>query len=315
MVSKDSIRLLKTVAEARDFRLQCTLERKSVGFVPTMGALHAGHCSLVTKSLEENDITIVSIFVNPSQFSPNEDLDAYPRTLDSDLSLLEKLSHGDRVVNAVFLPSVHEMYPNGITLDPKTQKGAFVSVLGVSEQLEGACRPQFFKGVATVVTKLFNVIVPTRAYFGAKDIQQTVVIRRMVQDLLLPIEIKVMPTIREDSGLLLSSRNLYLATDIKQQSAIIYEALHLGELLFQNGITNSSSEILQKVHDILKPFTSGEKNSFNVEYIKINHPKTLVELETIDDHEGAIMSTAIRVPKADGGEARLIDNVILTKQI
>ncbi|ODV95564.1 hypothetical protein PACTADRAFT_50265 [Pachysolen tannophilus NRRL Y-2460] len=313
------IKVFRSVKDVREYRLQCTLRGESVGFVPTMGALHEGHCSLIKESLNNNDVTIVSIFVNPSQFSPTEDLDAYPRTLDCDLELLSVLKNdrdeeenSSRKVNAVFVPTVSEMYPSGISLDVNEQKGAFVSVLGVSGQLEGRMRPQFFRGVATVVTKLFNVITPTKAYFGQKDIQQTVVVKNLVKDLLLPIEIVVLPTIREKSGLALSSRNSYLSENARDDAAIIYKALHLAELeYYNNNEVTDSLELLKIIDNVLKDYTDGTKGNYDIDYVSINHPKTLDTLDKITPGVGAIISTAIKVPNGHGDFTRLIDNVVL----
>ncbi|KAG7835239.1 hypothetical protein KL943_002554 [Ogataea angusta] len=215
-----NIRIFKHVADLRKFRKDCWIKDLSVGFVPTMGYLHEGHLSLVRQSLEQNDVTLVSIFVNPSQFAPHEDLDAYPRNIDRDLQLLESVVSEDKArrVAGVFTPSVREMYPSGIPLETSQQKGAFVSVSGVSEQLEGRARPQFFRGVATVVTKLFNIVEPTNAYFGQKDIQQSIVIKRMVSDLLFNVQIHVVDTVRDKTGLALSSRNFYLSDEVRKQA-------------------------------------------------------------------------------------------------
>lgn len=278
-----------------------------MGFVPTMGALHEGHCLLVSQSLQENDKTIVSIFVNPSQFAPHEDLEDYPRTLDSDLEILCK-KFVQKKVDAVFVPKVSEMYPAGITQDVSKQKGAFVNVLGCSEQLEGETRPHFFRGVATVVTKLLNIVGPTRVYFGQKDAQQCVVIRSLVRDLLIDTEVRVLPTVREKSMLALSSRNAYLSEDVRQESSLIYQSLRKGELFYLNHRQNgkvSTKEILEQVKSTLV------RPDFEIDYVSVNHPDNLDELEYVEPGVGAILSTAVRVPKRQDGQARLIDNIIL----
>ncbi|CDK28198.1 unnamed protein product [Kuraishia capsulata CBS 1993] len=282
-----------------------------------MGALHAGHCSLVQKSLERDDATIVSIFVNPSQFAPTEDFDVYPRTFDSDLEILDSLesrseqAHDWKKVAAVFAPKVSEMYPNGIPLDVSKQVGAFVSVQGLGDKLEGATRPQFFRGVATVVTKLLNVCSPTSAYFGQKDIQQTVVVKRLVQDLLINTEIVVVPTVREQSGLALSSRNSYLANDVKNDSAVISQSLQKAEIAYYEQKTRDASEIRQIVLDKLLPYTNGDLAAYRLDYISVNHPQTLEQLNEVVPGVGAVLSIAIYVPNAGGSETRLIDNVVL----
>lgn len=306
MTLSSTIKILRTAQQVRQWRRQCLLNGKSVGLVPTMGALHAGHCSLVSQSLKDNHHTIVSIFVNPSQFAPHEDLESYPRTLDSDLSVLDGFK--DKKVDAVFLPKVSEMYPSGIPLDVGNQKGAFVTVQGCSEQLEGALRPAFFRGVATIVTKLLNIVTPERIYFGQKDAQQCVVIKNMVKDLLIDTDVSVLPTLREPNGLALSSRNAYLSEPIRDQSSIIYKALSQGKSFYETSEPGvKASDILHQIDSVL----SLSSNNFKVEYIAISHPETLEDLEIVDPTTGAIVSIAVRVPKENGGEARLIDNVLL----
>ncbi|CAI5755536.1 unnamed protein product [Candida verbasci] len=288
----NSIKILRSVQQVRQWRLQC---KSSVGFIPTMGALHAGHCSLIKQSIKENDFTVVSIFVNPSQFGPNEDLDNYPRTLEKDLEILQ---NGYKV-DAVFVPKVSEIYPSGIVLDVNQQRGTFVSVHGCSEQLEGVTRPQFFRGVATVVTKLLNVVQPSRIYFGQKDAQQCVVIKNLVKDLLINTEVRIMPTLRESNGLAMSSRNEYLSKEIRMESSQIYKALKIGEEKYRQ--SNDSKEIIDTIRQNLK-------DPIEIEYIAISHPDTLEDLEIAIP--GAIVSIAVKVPKEDG-KARLIDNIIL----
>lgn len=306
MTVSKSIKIFRTAQQLRQWRLQCIRNNKTIGFVPTMGALHDGHCSLVSQSLSENDGTVVSIFVNPSQFAPHEDLDAYPRTLDGDLKLLSSRFSN---VDAVFIPKLSEMFPSGITLDVKEQKGAFVSVLGCSEQLEGVTRPQFFRGVATVVTKLLNAVGPDRVYFGQKDAQQCVVVKNLVKDLLINTEVRVMPTLREQNGLAMSSRNAYLSPQTREESSIIYRALSAGEKYYKNQSLDSvsSSEIKNIINQVLS-----QNDKFKIEYLAISHPETLQDLQLVERGVGAIISTALKVPKENGdGDARLIDNIIL----
>ncbi|KAL7665119.1 Pantoate--beta-alanine ligase [[Candida] zeylanoides] len=298
--------ILRTVQQVRQWRLQRLLARESVGFVPTMGALHAGHCSLIAQSLADNDHTVVSIFVNPSQFAPHEDLDAYPRTLDSDVATLSGLGPGGgggaARVSAIFVPRVSEMYPSGIPLDPKRQRGAFVTVHGSSEQLEGGSRPQFFRGVATVVTKLLNVVTPDRVYFGQKDAQQCVVVRNLVKDLLIDTSVEVLPTLREPNGLAMSSRNAYLAPATRARSGAIYAALEAGERAYRSGVRDSAA-IVATIRAALE--------GFDVEYLCISHPDTLEDVAEVRPGEGAIVSTAVRMPNAAGSQTRLIDNIVL----
>lgn len=259
--------------------------------------------------MAENDLTVVSIFVNPSQFAPHEDLDAYPRTIDTDLAALKTI-HSPREI-AVFVPTVSEMYPSGISLDTKKQRGAFVEVKGLSEQLEGSVRPQFFRGVATVVTKLLNIATPDRAYFGQKDIQQLSVVKRLVRELFINTNIVMVPTVREPSKLAMSSRNAYLTPDSRDKSAILYKALSAGESAFKNG-QRSRSVILETINKELEPFQ--KKNSdfhIDVEYISIADKVNLKEIDEVDPQEGAILSSAIRVPNVSGSQTRIIDNIIL----
>ncbi|KAI3406437.1 pan6 [Candida oxycetoniae] len=310
MTISSKILILRTVSQVRQWRAKLFSDNQSVGFVPTMGALHAGHCSLVRKSLEENDKTIVSIFVNPSQFAPHEDLDNYPRTLDRDLEILES-EFSDKQVDAVFVPKVSEMYPNGISLDIDKQKGAFVNVHGLSEQLEGITRPQFFRGVSTVVTKLLNIVQPTRVYFGQKDAQQCVVINNLVRDLMIPTKVRVVQTVRESNGLAMSSRNEYLSKEMKDRCSIIYKALKEGASLYnenrEKGGKVNSSIIIDRIKDIVS-----QNDEFEIEYVAASHPESLEDVELIEPGVGAIVSCAIKVPKESSTEkARLIDNIIL----
>lgn len=295
----------------RQWRRQCILKNQSVGFVPTMGALHMGHCHLVKASLAENDKTVVSIFVNPSQFAPHEDLDAYPRTIDRDLHLLEKMFTG-KSVDVVYVPETREMYPSGIVLEVDEQKGAFVNVHGCSEGLEGAHRPAFFRGVATVVTKLLNVVLPERVYFGQKDAQQCVVVKNLVKDLLIDSEVRVLETHRESNGLAMLSRNEYLSPKVKDQASIIYKGLCSGQELFKSsleaGARNvSAAEIINKVREVYSTMPS----LWEVEYIAVSHPESLEDLKLVNAAVGGIISTAVKVPRGDDGFARLIDNVQL----
>ncbi|ODV83835.1 hypothetical protein CANARDRAFT_9124 [[Candida] arabinofermentans NRRL YB-2248] len=333
------IQVLTTVAELRAFRAECYSRNLTVGFVPTMGSLHQGHLTLVSSSLNENDITIVSIFVNPSQFAPSEDLDSYPRNLTGDLSLLDSV-HGSQInskgqtnttsstqnikkVNCVFAPTVTEMYPSGIPLELDQQKGAFVSVLGPSEPLEGQSRPQFFRGVATVVNKLFNVTHPTRAYFGQKDIQQSIVIKRMVKDLLMGLEVRVIPTVRESTGLALSSRNAYLGEAEKVQAVVIYDSLTLVEKIYNEKCNSSTNTIT--IGELKSMVTSKiqEKNKdYMIDYVDFNDAETLDYLDgskVVDPSRGAILSLAVKVPNDNNdlskGFTRLIDNLVLPSTV
>ena len=310
MTRETEVHIIRSVKELRSWRRDQMLKSKTVGLVPTMGALHQGHLNLVGNSVRENDNTVVSIFVNPSQFAPHEDLDSYPRTLDTDVQALSSVASQNPII--VFLPTVSEMYPSGIPLDISKQVGAFVEVKGLSEQLEGAVRPQFFRGVATIVTKLINAVGPEKSYFGQKDIQQVTVVKRMVQDLLIPTEIVMIQTVREESNLAMSSRNTYLSSQGRTDSSILYSALAAGEQLYKSGVTNRS-ELLQAMHNVLKPYTQGTKDGFylEVDYISIADKVNLRELDQVTPGEGAVVSAAIKVPNKHNTQTRIIDNVLL----
>ena len=213
--------ILATIAEMRAHRVSLP-HGQTVGFVPTMGYLHAGHISLVEMARKENDITVVSIFVNPTQFGPNEDLSRYPRDLDRDLGMLQAAG-----VDWVFTPAGEEIYPSGYS--------TYVDVRGVTEPLEGAARPGHFQGVATVVAKLFNLVQPSRAYFGQKDAQQVAVIRQMVRDLNFPLDLVVGETLREKDGLAMSSRNVYLNPEERQAALVLYRSLNAVKALWDGG--------------------------------------------------------------------------------
>ncbi|HEX2032425.1 MAG TPA: pantoate--beta-alanine ligase, partial [Actinomycetota bacterium] len=217
---------MEVIAERATFREACSVERaagRTIGFVPTMGALHAGHTSLLDAASSDRDVVVASIFVNPLQFGPAEDLASYPRDLDRDLAVAER--HG---VGLVFAPPAEEMYPGGapeVTVDPGP----------LGERLEGAARPGHFRGVCTVVAKLFSLVGPCRAYFGQKDAQQVAVIRRMARDLDLPVEVVGRPTVRDQDGLALSSRNAHLSPEERRAATSLYEALARAAWLVEGG--------------------------------------------------------------------------------
>lgn len=256
------------------------------GFVPTMGYLHEGHLSLVKRARAENDHVAVSIFVNPTQFGPNEDLAAYPRDLQRDLSLLEPLG-----VDLVFNPTPEVMYP------PNYQ--TYVTVEEVTRYLEGASRPGHFRGVATVVAKLFNIVGAERAYFGQKDAQQTIVIRRMVDDLNLPIQIVVCPTIREADGLAMSSRNTYLDADHRRAAPVLYRALCAAKDAFDQGERGGD-----RLRAIMRGVIEAEPLA-KLDYVSAADVATLQEAAQIDEAHGLLLSMAVRV-----GKPRLIDNFL-----
>jgi pantoate--beta-alanine ligase len=272
----------KTIPELRTLRQQLS---GSVGFVPTMGYLHQGHMALVKQARIENSAVIVSIYVNPSQFGPREDFASYPRDLDQDLELLRR--EGAYIV---FVPSDAEMYP--------PEFSSWIDVEKVTERLEGAYRPGHFRGVATVVAKLFNIVQPSRAYFGQKDAQQVVVIKRMVTDLNMGLEIVVVPTVRESDGLAMSSRNVYLSSEERQAATVLFKALTLAWQLRQSG-ENDAGEIRRQMTSLIEkePLT-------RIDYVSIADAETLEELNLID--RPALTSLAVRI-----GSTRLIDNMPL----
>jgi pantoate--beta-alanine ligase len=308
-----TIPIVTTVKELRSFRSEFALKNETVGFVPTMGYLHEGHLSLINESLISNDHTIVSIFVNPSQFAPNEDLDTYPRDLDHDIQVITKFlsknfPNGNKKVDAIFKPEVSEMYPSGFNMDIKKQRGAFVEVLGVSEVLEGKTRPTFFRGVSTVVTKLLNAVNPTTAYFGQKDVQQTVVVKNLVRDLLMNVNIEIVPTVRNDNGLALSSRNKYLSDEILNQVTCLYKSM---ELAFNQYKQNNIINVNELTKLIVEKITS-TNSKFQIDYISFNDPLSLDYLNEINISKGCILSLAVYVPNDVNSNytTRLIDNMI-----
>jgi len=256
-----------------------------VGFVPTMGYLHEGHLALVKQARAENSAVIVSIYVNPAQFGPREDFAAYPRDLNRDLKLLR-----DAGVDIVFVPTDDEMYP--------PEFSTWVDVEKVTGTLEGASRPGHFRGVATVVAKLFNIVRPSRAYFGQKDAQQVIVIKRMVADLDMRIEVVVVPTLRETDGLAMSSRNSYLNREERQAAAVLFKALTLARRLKREGVTDAEQIRRQMVSLIRKEPLAA------IDYVSIAHVDTLQEMDRIEGP--ALASLAVRI-----GRTRLIDNTIL----
>ncbi|WP_303853551.1 pantoate--beta-alanine ligase, partial [Salinicola salarius] len=218
---------MQVLQNRRQMSRACRSAKRPLGLVPTMGALHEGHMALVKQARKDNSTLAATIFVNPSQFGPQEDLSAYPRDLERDLALLR-----EEGVDLVFTPSVEEIYPPGFN--------TWVDVGGLGDRLEGAHRSGHFRGVATVVAKLFNIIGPDRAYFGQKDGQQSAVIRKMVRDLDLDVEVVMVPTVRDSDGLALSSRNAYLTEEQRRAAPVVYRALQLAQRLWQEGITDGS---------------------------------------------------------------------------
>lgn len=277
------MRVAKTLAEFRELRAELP---SPVGFVPTMGYLHDGHLSLARMARADCASVVASIFVNPTQFAPNEDLDAYPRDLARDLELLEGIG-----TDLVLAPDDNtEIYPE--------HDSTWVTVENLTQRLEGGSRPTHFRGVATVVTKLFNIVQPDRAYFGQKDAQQALVIRRMVRDLMMPIQLILGPTIREPDGLAMSSRNAYLEPDQRAAAVILRKALDLAEHLYNEGERDATT-IRQAMMALLDAEPLAQPD-----YVSIASIDTLEELERIEAQ--ALVSLAVKI-----GLPRLIDNTVL----
>ncbi len=277
------MRLVHTVAEMKKIVNDILKSGKSIGFVPTMGYLHKGHLSLVEAARKENDVVVVSIFVNPTQFGPNEDYSRYPRDLERDLRLLEPIG-----VDYVFNPSVEEMY--------LAMYSTYVEEVELSKYLCGASRPGHFRGVCTVVTKLFNIVKPTKAYFGQKDAQQFRVLKRMVMDLNMDVEMIEMPIVREEDGLAMSSRNVYLNPEERKEATRLYKSLLKAKELIESGerdVQKIKSEMLKILdHPLLK-----------IDYVEVVDEETLRPVEKIE--RKVIVALAVFV-----GKARLIDNMI-----
>lgn len=278
---------IHTVEELRNLIKPLKAQGKTVGLVPTMGALHAGHASLIEASAKENDITVVSVFVNPTQFGPNEDFEAYPRTLESDLKVVENAGG-----TYVFAPSAKEMYPS--------EDMTWVEVTGdITKVLCGRTRPIHFRGVTTVVTKLFNIVAPTRAYFGQKDAQQVEVLKRMVKDMFIDIQMRIMPINREESGLARSSRNTYLSESEKAAATVLSASLKDALEAFKKG-----EHSLKAISDMVKEKISKEPLS-NIEYVECYGLPGLYPLEN-EIKAPSLLALAVRF-----GNTRLIDNIIL----
>jgi len=276
------MKVIETIAEMRQIRCELV---EPVGFVPTMGYLHEGHLSLVKHAGDDSRSVVASIFVNPTQFGPAEDFSGYPRDIERDLALLEK-----EKTDIVFMPTAVEMYPSGFD--------SWVEVGKISGRLEGASRHTHFRGVTTVVAKLFNIVQPDRAYFGQKDAQQAMVIRNMVSDLNMNLEVVVLPTVREADGLAMSSRNTYLNPEERKAALVLFQALNLAQKMWSDGERNAE-RMRQEMKDLIR-----QEPLASIDYISIADTLTLEEL-------GKIESTALVSMAVNIGKTRLIDNVIL----
>lgn len=277
------MKVLRNADEMRAWSFEQKRAGKTVGFVPTMGAMHEGHASLLRASVEQNDVTVVSIFVNPAQFAPHEDLDTYPRTFDADCAMAEGIG-----VDAAYVPRTKEMYSEGYA--------TYVLVGRITERLCGASRPTFFRGVATVVTKLFNAVRPDRAYFGQKDAQQAAVIRRMTRDLDFGIEIVELPIVREPDGLALSSRNRYLNAEDRQRALCLSRAVFAGQEQLEAG-ERDAAKIVSTVREAMA--------DVDIDYVELVDAE---EITPVDHVEGAVLLAVA----AHVGPARLIDNIKFT---
>lgn len=275
------MKIIETISEMRQLRQQLA---EPVGFVPTMGYLHEGHLSLVRQARAENPFVVVSIFVNPTQFSPKEDFKKYPRDTQRDLAMLETMT------DVVFMPLVAEMYP--------AKFDSWVEVGSIADRLEGAARPGHFRGVTTVVAKLFNIVQPTRAYLGQKDAQQAAVIKKMVTDLDMNLEVVTLPTVREPDGLAMSSRNIYLNPEQRRAARVLYRALTLAQELWSQGKKDAGS-IRHKMTELIE-----KEPLADIDYISIADAGTLEEIHRIKTP--ALVSMAVKF-----GKTRLIDNIVL----
>lgn len=278
------VKIIQKPKEMQEIMLRERCKGKKIGFVPTMGALHEGHLSLIRACRKENDICVVSIFVNPTQFGPNEDYERYPRPFEEDLKKLEQEN-----VDYLFYPSVEDMYPEGYE--------TYVYLERLPNHLCGLSRPGHFRGVATVVTKLFNIVMPHVAYFGQKDYQQSVIIKKMVRDLNIPVEIKVLPIVREPDGLAMSSRNTYLNPEERKRAIGLYKALQEGKKLILQRETDA-----EKIKKVMRE--TMEKYGIKVDYAEVVDPETLESVNQID--KKVVLAVAGYL-----GSARLIDNEIV----
>lgn len=281
---------MKIIATIAEMQLSAeTLRRngKTIGFVPTMGFLHEGHLSLMGKARQENDAVVASIFVNPTQFGPQEDLARYPRDAEGDRKKCESAG-----VDILFMPSAAEMYPG--------KPSVFVTVEGLSDILEGAVRPGHFRGVATVVAKLMNIVKPCRAYFGQKDFQQCAVIKGMAKGLDLDVEVIVLPTVREADGLAMSSRNSYLSAEQRSHAAVLFRALTAGAELIRAGVAEPET-VRQKMREVLLTVPG-----IGIDYAEAADPGTLAPVE--DLRKEVVLLIAARV-----GTTRLIDNMVVRR--
>lgn len=278
-------KIITSIKEMRQLTNELQLQGKTIGFVPTMGALHDGHLKMMAQSADENDVTVISVFVNPLQFGPNEDLTSYPRDIDADAIKAQSVN-----VDYIFHPSEKEMYPQNPTIEVKAGRLATV--------LEGAERPGHFDGVVTVVNKLFNIVRPNKAYFGKKDAQQLAIVEKMVDDFNHPIKIIAVDIVREEDGLAKSSRNIYLTEQERSEAAHLFQSLCLAQTMYEQG-ERESKKLIEKTREYIEQHTSG-----NIETVAIYSYPQLIKQEKINGK--IFISLAVKFSKA-----RLIDNIII----
>ena len=338
----DTFLVAQTIPRLRHFRRQALLSGRTIGFVPTMGALHEGHLALIAQAAKENDQVYISIYVNPTQFGVNEDLGSYPRTWPVDHRKLKALNvqlskAGGRKseskwgrITTVFMPSTQEMYPSGPPSSEVEGQGSFVTITPLSARLEGASRPVFFRGVATVCMKLLNIVQPEKVYFGQKDIQQTFVVKQMIRDFHLNTQVRVGPTIREPDGLAMSSRNVYLGERRRKIALALLNSFKEVQQVFAKGarkrryLYNAATDYLSLIQKQQWALPRDQRALFELDYISIADPNTMDELDEVTSEEGAILSGAIKMlPIEDpgvgedtghdggSGTVRLIDNIAL----
>lgn len=280
--------IIENIASMHALSERKRMEGKLIGFVPTMGFLHEGHLSLIREAKKLSDMVIVSIFVNPTQFKPNEDYDKYPRDLEGDTKKVNSAG-GD----IIFAPSARDMYPDGYL--------TYVNVEGITETLCGISRPGHFRGVTTVVTKLFNIVKPHKAFFGQKDYQQSVIIKKMVRDLNMDIDIILLPTVREHDGLAMSSRNSFLSTEERKVAPVLYRALIMASEMIKNGERNT-----WRIYSEMKRMIESEPFAV-IDYIAITDPETLTDISEIKGK--TLIALAVKI-----GSTRLIDNILTEPQ-
>jgi pantoate--beta-alanine ligase len=283
--------IINRIPRMKSLARQLAAEGRRIGLVPTMGALHEGHLSLMSRAREMCDTVIASVFVNPTQFGPHEDYDRYPRDLARDAELAFT-----RGVDFIFAPSVEDIYPDAFS--------TYIEVEGLSNRLEGASRPGHFRGVTTIVNKLLNIVHPNFAFFGRKDAQQVIVIKRMVRDLAMDVEVVVGPTVREEDGLALSSRNLYLSTEERKAATVLRRALERGRALYTTG-ERDCSRLLGAMRSVIEA-----EPLARLDYAAITDTERLEALEVVSTESPTLISMAVFI-----GTTRLIDNIVLNGEL